>query len=37
MRGGQNRRPVPYTIHAVLTDNGIEHRLTKVKHHWMNG
>ncbi len=27
----------PYTIHTVLTDNGIEHRQTKVKHPWTNG
>jgi len=28
---------VPYRIHTVLTDNGIEHRLTKVKRPWTNG
>src|SRR5450432_228474 len=28
---------VPYKIHTVLTENGIEHRLTKVKHPWTNG
>ncbi len=28
---------VPYKIHTVLTDNGIEHRLTKIKHPWTNG
>ena len=28
---------VPYLIHAILTDNGIEHRLTKPKHPWTNG
>jgi len=28
---------VPYKIRTVLTDNGIEHRLTKVKHPWTNG
>ena len=25
---------VPYSIHTVLTDNGIEHRLTKINHPW---
>ena len=28
---------VPYKIHTVLTDNGIEHRFTKVNHPWTNG
>ena len=28
---------VPYAIHTIPTDNGIEHRLTKVKHPWTNG
>jgi transposase-like protein len=28
---------VSYAIHTVLTDNGIEHRLTQVCHPWTNG
>ncbi len=28
---------VPYQIHTVLTDNGIEYRLTKPNHPWTNG
>jgi Integrase core domain len=30
-------KAVPYAIHTILTDNGIDHRTTKVKHPWTNG